>query len=575
MEIATDTILSGKAKVMVAGGFDDLCEEGSYEFGNMKATSNSETELAMGREPTEMSRPTTTTRAGFMESQGVGVHIVMSAKTALELGCPIRGVLAFTSTSTDKAGRSIPAPGRGALSIAREVQSKHPPPILDIDYRARQISFRRKQIGEWLSFEQEQLKDELELRKSKGDVVDTDFFASRVADLEAEAYRQEKDVLATYGMLMQNSEGADPRIAPLRRALAVWGLTADDIGVLSIHGTSTQANEKNETYMWNTILKTLDRTAGNAVPIVAQKSLVGHAKGGAAAWQMAGLLQSIATGTVPGNRNADNVDALFQQHPLLMFPSKTIQTDGITAGVMSSFGFGQVGGTALVVHPRYVLAAAPPSVYGSYKIRHKERYFKSYRAMSEMMTTNALVKIKEAPPYPIEIETPVLLNSLARASPDKKTGSYTFKETQPTEVKPNLANVKAIEETLSVSGPTAGVGVDQELISSVPTENQTFILRNFTDAEIAYCRAQPSFQASFAARWVGKEAVFKSLGVSSKGAGAAMKEIEILPSEAGVPEVTLHGEAKAAAAAKGISRIHLSLSHSDTVAIAFAQASTA
>jgi hypothetical protein len=64
MEIASETILSGKAKVMVAGGFDDLCEEGSYEFGNMKATSNSVTELAMGREPTEMSRPTTTTRAG-------------------------------------------------------------------------------------------------------------------------------------------------------------------------------------------------------------------------------------------------------------------------------------------------------------------------------------------------------------------------------------------------------------------------------------------------------------------------------------------------------------------------------
>ena len=49
---------------MVTDGFDSLCEEGSYEFGNMKATSNSETELAMGREPTEMSRPTTTTRAG-------------------------------------------------------------------------------------------------------------------------------------------------------------------------------------------------------------------------------------------------------------------------------------------------------------------------------------------------------------------------------------------------------------------------------------------------------------------------------------------------------------------------------
>lgn len=127
----------------------------------------------------------------------------------------------------------------------------------------------------------------------------------------------------------------------------------------------------------------------------------------------------------------------------------------------SSFGFGQVGGTALVVHPKYVLAAAPPSLYQSYKIRHKERHLKSYKAMSEMMTTNALVKIKEAPPYSVEIETPVLLNSLARASPDKKNGSYTFKVTQPTEVTPDIANVKAIEETLTLPASTAGVGVDQ------------------------------------------------------------------------------------------------------------------
>ena len=49
---------------MIAGGFDDISEEGSYEFANMKATSNAETEFAMGREPTEMSRPATTTRAG-------------------------------------------------------------------------------------------------------------------------------------------------------------------------------------------------------------------------------------------------------------------------------------------------------------------------------------------------------------------------------------------------------------------------------------------------------------------------------------------------------------------------------
>ena len=64
--------------------------------------------------------------------------------------------------------------------------------------------------------------------------------------------------------------------------------------------------------------------------------------------------------------------------------------------------------------------------------------------MSKLMTANTLVKIKETSPYSIELETPVLLNSSARASPDKKTGSYTFK---PIEMNQNLANVKAIEET--------------------------------------------------------------------------------------------------------------------------------
>ncbi len=59
----------------------------------------------------------------------------------------------------------------------------------------------------------------------------------------------------------------------------------------------------------------------------------------------------------------------------------------------------------------------------------------------------------------------MLLNSLARALPGKKTGSYTFKENQPTELKQNLVNVKAIEETLKVSRSMAGVGIDQGTFS--------------------------------------------------------------------------------------------------------------
>ncbi|KAF8199703.1 fatty acid synthase [Pholiota molesta] len=573
LEIASDTILSGKAKVMIAGGFDDISEEGSYEFANMKATSNAETEFAMGREPTEMSRPATTSRAGFMESQGTGVHIVMSAKTALELGAPIRGILAFTSTSTDKAGRSVPAPGRGALTVAREIKTKHPLPILDIAYRSRQLSFRRSQISQWLSHEQTELQAEITSRKQAGETADEEYISSRIVNLEKEAARQEKDALAMYGML----EGSDPSIAPLRRALAVWGLTADDIGILSIHGTSTAANEENETRIWNDIFTTISRTPGNAVPVMAQKSLLGHSKGGSAAWQATGLWQSIITGIIPGNRNSDNIDSHFQDRQFLMFPSKTIHTDGIRAGVMSSFGFGQVGGTALIVHPRYLFGALEPTYYEQYKQKNRVRGLQSYKAMSEMMIKNSLVKIKEHPPYLGDMEGKVLLNSMARATLDPKTGEYSFRGKLATEAPRDVANVKAVSDILSsnvlAQNAPLGVGVDQELISSVPSHNPTFVARNFTDAEIVYCRSQPSPPSSFAARWVGKEAVFKSLGVKSQGAAAAMKDIEIVNDEAGVPTVRLHGDAKAKAAEKGISKVLISLSHSETVAIAFAQAS--
>jgi hypothetical protein len=62
VQVGVDTIASGRAKVVVVGGYDDFGEEGSYEFAQMKATSNAKDEEAAGRNPQEMSRPTTTTR---------------------------------------------------------------------------------------------------------------------------------------------------------------------------------------------------------------------------------------------------------------------------------------------------------------------------------------------------------------------------------------------------------------------------------------------------------------------------------------------------------------------------------
>ncbi|CRK44578.1 hypothetical protein BN1723_016358, partial [Verticillium longisporum] len=56
VDIGYETIMEGKAKIVFVGGFDDFGEEGSYEFANMKATSNAVDELAHGRTPKEILR---------------------------------------------------------------------------------------------------------------------------------------------------------------------------------------------------------------------------------------------------------------------------------------------------------------------------------------------------------------------------------------------------------------------------------------------------------------------------------------------------------------------------------------
>ena len=93
----------------------------------------------------------------------------------------------------------------------REIQSKHPLPILDVAYCSRQMAFRHNQISEWVLHEHSQLQEEMEYRKGQGETIDEDYLSSRIADIETEASRQEKHTLSMYGML----QGSDPRIAPL------------------------------------------------------------------------------------------------------------------------------------------------------------------------------------------------------------------------------------------------------------------------------------------------------------------------------------------------------------------------
>ncbi|KAL8719648.1 MAG: hypothetical protein Q9225_003370 [Loekoesia sp. 1 TL-2023] len=103
------------------------------------------------------------------------------------------------------------------------------------------------------------------------------------------------------------------------------------------------------------------------------------------------------------------------------------------------------------------------------------------------------------------------------------------------------------------------------------SDSQTFIDRNYSEAEQALASQSVDPHSAFAGRWSAKEAVFKSLGVPSKGAGASLKDIEIL-SDRGIPRVKLHGEALLAAQEGGIQGIKISLSHSDNTVMAVALA---
>ncbi|KFY81320.1 hypothetical protein V500_11528 [Pseudogymnoascus sp. VKM F-4518 (FW-2643)] len=84
-------------------------------------------------------------------------------------------------------------------------------------------------------------------------------------------------------------------------SLATWGLTIDDIQVASMHGTSTNANDLNEADVINRQMTHLGRARGNPMLAVCQKSLTGHPKGAAGAWQLNGCMQMLQTGIVPGN----------------------------------------------------------------------------------------------------------------------------------------------------------------------------------------------------------------------------------------------------------------------------------
>jgi holo-[acyl-carrier protein] synthase len=100
-----------------------------------------------------------------------------------------------------------------------------------------------------------------------------------------------------------------------------------------------------------------------------------------------------------------------------------------------------------------------------------------------------------------------------------------------------------------------------------PRWGERFRQRVFTAGEIAYCTKRRRNAESFAARFAAKEAVMKALG-TGYAKGVWWRDIEVVRAR-GAPSLALHGGAAARAAALGITRWHLSLTHTAGQALAY------
>nr|WP_317614689.1 beta-ketoacyl synthase N-terminal-like domain-containing protein [Trueperella pyogenes] len=229
------------------------------------------------------------------------------------------------------------------------------------------------------------------------------------------------------GALAAGLGGKESRLA---RNLGQLGVHADDIAVVSKHDTSTNANDPNEAELHARLAKALGRTPGNPLHVISQKTLTGHAKGGAAMFQIAGLTQVFATGIIPANRSLDNLDPVFASDDYLVWlrDPLAIATRGpIKAALATSLGFGHVSSVIALVHPGAFEAAIErahgPEAARSWRTRAEARLRSGARHVEQAMIGRSELFepvtgrrfAQERPGYdPHEVEASMLLDSAAR-----------------------------------------------------------------------------------------------------------------------------------------------------------------
>ena len=122
-------------------------------------------------------------------------------------------------------------------------------------------------------------------------------------------------------------------------------------------------------------------------------------------------------------------------------------------------------------------------------------------------------------------------------------------------------------------GNVLGVGVDLTEVARIRSAHEkhgaAFLEKVFTPAEQKLCLTKADPYPSLAARFAAREAASKAFGTGI-GAEFSLTSVGVLNGEGGEPIVELDDKAKALLVARGATRLLISLTHTDTLAQAFA-----
>ncbi len=127
--------------------------------------------------------------------------------------------------------------------------------------------------------------------------------------------------------------------------------------------------------------------------------------------------------------------------------------------------------------------------------------------------------------------------------------------------------------SLPPGGVLIGLGADLIEVDRVrgvlERQGERFIARVFTEEEQTYCRGMTHPHKHYAARFAAKEAVSKCF---STGIGAELgwRSVSIYHGERHQPLVRLDAQGEALLRQVGATHVHVSLSHTETMAMAVA-----